>query len=112
MKTKSYPAILVLISILLFCGCKYDNLLLPCLGHLGDEWEAYRGEDLGYECIYYITEEIWRGETYYLEGCTCCDMISIPWTCGGTPLCTTFSDPILSTFFIEAQSQGIVAILR
>jgi len=91
-------------------GCTYESPVTSCLKLKGD-LRFYKGQKLE-GCYAYIALYKWREEDYFLGDGTCIDMISIPYRCDGTLLCSSFSDPILQTFFQEAVYVEIVAFSK
>ena len=110
MKTLTTLAIIVIINFLFF-SCSDENPIYPCLDNIlnGGYWKLYNGEKLEGQCYDYINHSVWRGDDYFEYANSCIDMISIPQKCDGSPLTSSFSDPILDTFWRETVRIGIIA---
>ncbi len=101
---------LILIVISVPFSCTYDYPLADCSKEALDkgDWIPYRGQKLPEHCHWLLFESEWRGEYYYESSGTCVDMISIPVRCDGNPLCLSFSDPVLDTFWRETSESKLI----
>src|SRR5688572_30573255 len=113
-KISAHVLLIIFICLIIsfLCSCTYDKAFPDCTEHAieGGNWERYHGEKLPPDCFWILLKTEWRAETYFDLSGSCVDMVSIPSRCDGTPLCFSFSDPILDTFRMEATEWEIIGI--
>ncbi len=108
-------SLLLLLFLLSSCGEK--DLPAPLTDCVDDVLKAndmipYKdGDPLPSSCYSHLHEYTYKGDTYFVWGNVCIDMIAVPFDCDNTPLCDIEEnyDPC-TEFFKEAKLIGMVGI--
>ena len=106
------PFALILLVLILFQNCTYENPENNCVDDALERYQMrpYYGESIS-GCQTFLMQFRWRNEIYFDWNNHCVDRLHfMPTNCNGNNLASSISDPALKAFEEEAETIRIVGI--